>query len=155
MESGFEPRPAGPRAHLIALGHFLLEANRGSTRGRQARARASPAHTTARQLSCFIPSLSPDATITGAEVQVRWPQGSPSNCFCVLATVLGVWQRRQGLGACQGHRLRQRADSERPLKPPGSYLLTGHRAPHFTGLPPTRTFYLSPGSRLVEGLAPI
>lgn len=98
MDSGFRLRPAGPRVHLVALRHSPLRANSTSTRSSQAWAGALPAHATARQLNCFILGLRSDGMITGIKGQMRWPQGSPFDCFHVLAAVLGVWQQRQWLG---------------------------------------------------------
>lgn len=60
----------------------------------QTQARASLAHTTARQLSCFVLSLKSDGPITGPEGQVWWPRGS-SGWLRVLPMVPGVWQQRR------------------------------------------------------------
>lgn len=107
---------------------------------------ASSAHTPAWQLDCVLLGCKSVGTTTGAEGQVRWPQGSLSGWFLILTTALGIWQQRQGLGACQGHSPGQRAGPERPPEPPGPYLPAGCRVLGFPGQPPSPVISLqAPG----------
>lgn len=101
MESGFKLRPAGPRVHLVALGHFPPESQQHQHKELTG---------VGRRIACTYHSQAAQLLLPGS--QVRWndswdkgsdevPQGSPFDCFHVLAAGLGVWQQRQWLGMCK------------------------------------------------------
>lgn len=115
MESRSEPRLAGARAHLCALGGFLQVCTIACRCKRK----------------CYLHIPQPAVQSFHPESQVKWTDNSggrsvqevsPSDQFYILPMPTAPGQAETSLGAYQGHSPGQRAGSQRALKPPGPSL---------------------------------